>query len=105
VLGSGSFTNFKRGNGDFARKLLNRKTRRRACRKQLHGASVWGYEQLDSRTLSRGVSTLSFRYIQIYKISRRCKVKLISEIGTTNLCFSAKQRRPAINVDYHHYSR
>jgi hypothetical protein len=40
ALESGSFAILKRGNDDFAGKLLNREARLSACREQLHGVSV-----------------------------------------------------------------
>jgi hypothetical protein len=90
VLGSGGFTNFKRGNGDFARNLLNREARRHACRKQLHGAAVWGDSQcgqVGSRTLSRGVAMLSFSVQSNIQIATPLKIKVNSEIGVSTCVF------------------
>jgi hypothetical protein len=97
VLGSGGFTNFKRGNGDFARNLLNREARRRACRKQLHDAAGWGDTrcgQVGSRTLSRGVATLSFSVQSNIQISTPLQIKVNSEIGVSTCVFRHKKEDP-----------
>jgi hypothetical protein len=94
VLGSGGFTNFKRGNGDFARILLNRETRRRVCRKQLHGTEVWGDSrcgQVGSRTLYRGVATLSFSVQTNRQIVTPLQIKVNSEVGVSTCVFRHKK--------------